>query len=237
MRSYDDMNNQVWEIAEASIMVNRRTLLWGPPGTGKTTAGVRVGNPADVYVLTMTEDTPAAEIRGHYVPKGGEFEWRDGPGILAWDKGVRLVINEIDHANGDVHSLLHALLDDKSIAQLMLPNNTIVTPEDGFTVVATMNGQPDDLPPALLDRFEAVLLIDRPHPAAIAALPEDLRTVATDTVGVADAERRISVRAWHNFAAMREKMPVDAALYCAFGPRCMDVAGAIKLAAATKGAK
>lgn len=234
MRTYDQMSEQVWEIAEAAIQSCRRVLLWGPPGTGKTTAAVHCGKPAQCYVITMTEDTPAAEIRGHYIPKGGEFEWHDGPGIKAWDNGVRLVINEIDHANGDVHSLLHALLDDKSIAQLMLPNNTIVTPEDGFSVVATMNGQPDDLPPALLDRFEATLLIDKPHPKAIASLPEDLRVVATDTVGIADAERRVSVRSWHNFATMRETMPVDAALYCAFGPRCADVAAAIKLAAATK---
>jgi MoxR-like ATPase len=61
----------VWELVASVIQHSRSTLLYGPPGTGKSHAAHtadRDGRP--LFTVTMTPDTPAAELRGHYVPVG-----------------------------------------------------------------------------------------------------------------------------------------------------------------------
>ena len=91
-----------WVIIDAVIATSKRVLLHGLPGTGKTYAAARQNLGDDnqkVYQITMTEETPAAEIRGHFLPKGDEMVWMDGPAVLAWKEGARLVINEIDRAS------------------------------------------------------------------------------------------------------------------------------------------
>jgi hypothetical protein len=79
-----------------------------------------------------------------------------------------------------------------------------VTQEDGFQVVATMNGTPDCLPEAVQDRFSVKVLIKEPHPQALASLPYDLRGIAAKTAVIEDKERRIGIRAWKTFALLRE---------------------------------
>ena len=50
-----------------------------------------------------------------------------------------------------------------------VPGN-IVTPNMGYTVIATMNGNPATLPEAMRDRFDLFLLADVPAPGALAKL-------------------------------------------------------------------
>lgn len=189
--------------------VTPRVLLRGKPGTGKTYhaihSALRKGQ--KVYTITMTEETPAAEIRGHYVPKGNEFVWSDGPAVMAWREGARLVINEIDRSSDDVLSLLYAIMDDPEFAELTLPTGEKVRPKEGFQVVATMNGVPDDLPDALQDRLPVDIEITDINPNAVARLPEDLREPAKNTALAKTAERGISIRMWLEFANLREKLP------------------------------
>lgn len=196
-----------WEIIEAVIATSPRVLLYGLPGTGKTYAAARHKvTDTTVYQVTLTEETPMAELRGHFLPKGSEMVWMDGPGIRAWREGARLVINEIDHASGDVLSFLLALLDDPEFAEFTLPTSELVRPAEGFHVVATMNGQPYDLPLPLQDRFPVTIEILDVNPEAIAALPEDLRVPAKTGALVADQDRRLSVRMWTEFASLRLKL-------------------------------
>ena len=52
----------------------RTVYLYGPPGIGKTFSAYHAGRVDDgVYAITLTEDTPAAELRGHYLPRGREM--------------------------------------------------------------------------------------------------------------------------------------------------------------------
>jgi MoxR-like ATPase len=221
-----------WDRAAAALGRGRRVILYGPPATGKTHQAMRAGRAAnqEVVSITLTEETSAAELRGHYVPVNGHFEWRDGPVIRAWRLGARLVLNEIDHAGADALSFLLVILDDPGFVVLTLPTNETVQPAPGFSAVATMNGDPDGLPAALRDRFPITIRIDEVHPDAIVALPPDLRHAAAATVDL-PPERRISLRQWQEFAALREPLSNENAARIVFGPRAGDVLDALTVKA------
>ena len=198
-----------WDIVTAILSNSPRTLLYGPPGTGKTHAGCRLGLSTSqrMFSLTLTEETPAAELRGHYILKEGKYVWHDGPAIAAWRCGGRLVINEIQRGSADVHALLLAITDDREIAEMDLPSGEKVKPAEGFTCVATMNGDPQEqLDPALLDRFCVAIHIDKLHPDAVKQLPDDVQQAAERTALIENQERRISVRAWYAFAQLRQQL-------------------------------
>jgi MoxR-like ATPase len=198
-----------WDIVTAILSNSPRTLLYGPPGTGKTHAACRLGlsNGQRMFSITLTEETPAAELRGHYILKEGKYVWHDGPAIAAWRCGGRLVINEIQRGSADVHALLLAITDDREIAEMDLPSGEKVKPAEGFTCVATMNGDPQEqLDPALLDRFCVAIHIDKLHPDAVKQLPDDVQKAAERTALIENQERRISVRAWYAFAQLRQQL-------------------------------
>jgi hypothetical protein len=87
---------------------------------------------------------------------------------------------------------------------MTLPNNELVRPAHGFQVICTDNLPPEDLPPALRDRFDAVLEIKEPHPAALELLDARLREAARRTFGL-ETDRRISLRGWF---AIQKLVPV-----------------------------
>ena len=178
--------------------------LWGPPSVGKTFTSVRSGlGDRDVFVCTLTPETPAAELRGFFVPKGNEFVWQDGLFVEAMRRGARVVINEIAYASSDVLAILHPVLESRQTAQLTLPNLETVYPAEGFQVICTDNLPINQLPHALQDRFKSVLHVTEPHPDALALLPEDLREAALRTFDL-EADRAVSLRGWiavHEFEA------------------------------------
>lgn len=223
---------ETWDAINMAVSATRRLLLWGPPGTGKTHVAKNAPNESgatpDVFNITLTEDTPAAELRGHFIPKGNEFVWMDGPAIKAWRTGSRLVINEIDRGSGDALTFLYALLDDPDFATITLPTGETVKPGEGFHAVATMNGQPEDLPEALQDRFPVTILVNEVAPAAILSLPEDLREIAASLV-VADDERRVGLRQWIEFATLRTKLGEENAAQLVLGPKWQSIVWNMKV--------
>jgi len=236
----DSESMTIWELTNAVLPHSRLTLLFGPPGTGKTTVANFHGNPNKVCNITLTEETPAAELRGHFVPKGGEFVWFDGPALTAFKKGYRLVLNEIDKASGDALTFCHALLDDPGIARITLPYEeggepVTVFPHSDFHVIATMNGEPDDLPDALRDRFAVRIHIDKVNPEAVKALPADLHAIAKKGIS-GDSSRSVSIRGWNAFAELREKLGDErAAATAVFADRAETILNTIKISRATGG--
>jgi MoxR-like ATPase len=224
------MSSQTWDLVEKVISHSRCTLLYGPPSTGKSffahTAGLTGRN---LYTVTLTEETPMAEIRGFFAPQGKKFQWMDGAGIRAWREGARLVLNEIDHAGADCLSFLLNLLDTQETAMITLPNGETLRPHPDFTCVATTNASPDDLPAALADRFPVAVEVKEAHPEGLRSLPDDLRQAAAGSV-VAEPERRITLRSWKCFADLRSKIGEEAAALAVFSQRAGDVLDGLKIA-------
>jgi len=230
-------NHDTWQLIErvlASPLV-RTVYIYGPPGTGKTYAAFHYGRVnRSPYSVTLTEDTSAAELRGFYLLKGTDGVWHDGPFVRAMREGARLVINEISHASGDVLALLYPVLESFETARLTLPTGETISPAADFHVVVTDNLPPDRLPEPLQDRFVAILRVLEPHPAALANLDPQLRTLAETAIAITD-DRRISARGWQNLQVLKEEFGLEKACQLCFGPeRGQMLYDAIQLALATK---
>ncbi len=222
-------NTNVWDLINKVIPNSRTVLLYGPPGTGKSFSAHNADLAGrQLFSVTMTPETPAAELRGHFVPQGNQFVWQDGPAIKAWRFGGRLVINEIDHAGADALSFLLNCLDSPETACLTLPTGELVKPHSQFQAVCTMNGEPDDLYSALIDRLPVTIEVDAVHPSAVDSLPHDLRNAALGSA-LADHDRRISIRAWQCFASLRSSIGAEAAAAAIFAKRAKDVLDSLKI--------
>jgi MoxR-like ATPase len=203
-------------VAKAGI---NRVLLYGPSGTGKTFAGLHFGSPSSAYRVICTEDLSSADLTGSWMPTAsGAFEFLLGPAILAWmgadGKGGRLVVDEVD-ASGDALSQLLAMTDSPESAKWRNPaTGETLRPGPDFSVVMTTNVEdPDDIPPALRDRFPVAINVDRPPLAAVERLSEDLQATALHGRG----DTRVPLRALYAFDALRKHHDDETAARLVFG--------------------
>lgn len=204
-----------------------RFLLYGPPGTGKTTVGCKTAIKGH-YSITVTPDTQVAEIIGHWIPKGDGFVWHYGVGAMAWKEGATLVVNEIVEAAGAVLTMFLAIMDDKDIARITLPNGETITPHADFRIVCTTNGSPNDLSDALRDRFDVMLKVDTPSPEAIVRLDEDLRDIVVNSYSNPD-NISVTYRQLMAFGKLRLVLKEEEAGKIVFGTGWKDIKTAVKL--------
>lgn len=224
---------EFYDVLEAGI---DRVILFGPPGTGKTYAGLTIGNvAAGAHRLICTEDMTQADVTGCFMPNAqGTWNWQVGSAIKAWEGdglvGGRLVIDEIDRASGDTESALLAVTDTVGSAAWEHPETgRKVRPLPGYSVIMTTNVEDmRELPTALKDRFPVAIRINTPHPGALEALPSDLRAAAASSAD-ADPARRFSVRAFQSYANLRTSMGSERAAKIIFGAVSNDIIDAIRI--------
>ena len=218
------------ELVLVSALPDRihRVLLYGPPGTGKSSwAGTAF---AHVERVTLHAQMPPEDLIGSMAlvarDGGTNTVWQDGPAVLAMRRGSALVIDEIDQHSPELRCALHNILDDKAIAGITLPTGERVEPAVGFCVIATTNAEPSQLPDALLDRFDLVLLANRPTPGVLARLPEGLASVlarAYDRQEVARWTPPVSVRSILAVTRLAESTGLDRAAELIFGESSTDI--------------
>jgi MoxR-like ATPase len=119
---------------------------------------------------------------GTFIQKEGNTLWIDGPAVCAMKQGSRIVLDETDHSSPECVSLLYALLDDSP--SIVLPTGEQVRAMAGYQVIGTSNSSPADFPEAILDRFEAVIIADEPHPLAVDRVKVDAGPKAGALVGL-----------------------------------------------------
>jgi MoxR-like ATPase len=227
------MQHLTWPEIEAVACGAYRSLFYGPPGTGKSTLAYtvseRLGLP--LYNITLTDETPAAELRGHFVPTGERWDFMKGPAARGYVEGALVLLDEIDKASQDCLDFLHGFLNDQRLARITLPTGEIIQAKEGFKVIATMNGDYEDLRPSMQDRFQIAIEVTEPHPAAIAALPDDLQGAAMNIESYDNIQRPSTIRRWAALAALRElpDIGMEVAAKAIFAHRASEFMDAVKM--------
>jgi MoxR-like ATPase len=229
---------QCWKDVEDVLAAGvDRLILFGPPGTGKTYAGLHYGDVSrGAYRIICNEDMTDADVTGYMKPSGDEWRWIEGKAVKAWQgdgiRGARVVADEIDRASGDVLSTLLAMFDTPDSAAWEHPETgRVIRPKEGFSVVMTTNVEDmRELPEALKDRFPVAIRINQPHPEALKVLSPDLRSAAASSAD-ADKKRRFSMRAFMEFDRLRKTIEVERAAGLIFGKAAGDILDAIRVEA------
>ena len=224
-----------WDVLNQVAGLGQNMLFYGPPSTGKTYAALFAGLAREqaTFAITMTEETPAAEIRGVFSPHPDGLQFLYGPGTRAMQTGGRLVVNELDRASNDALTFMYLLAESAETAIINLPNNEVIRPAPGYHVVATMNGDPyHDLPEALHTRFGVKIFVDMINPVALEPFPKSWRPIISRMCLVRESERRTYLREWYAYWAIRPAVNEQVAARAVFGPRAVDVLAALKVALA-----
>jgi len=219
------------EIRKVILKAQGHVLLYGPAGTGKTYLAKLVADARQqtYYPVTFSADLSAQEVIGHFVPKGGEFVWHYGPALLAWQSGGIFNPNEINESSGAVQIAMHSILDDPQMAKLCLPSGEVLHPSAGFRCIATMNGEPSDLPVPLLNRFAVKIRVSEPSPEALARIIDDYIRQATQSA-YTDSGERITYRDMLTVDTLiRGGLETELAYKAVFSDEWQDVSGAVEL--------
>jgi MoxR-like ATPase len=172
--------------------------------------------------VTLTAGQFPDALLGKFLLRDGSTFWQDGPATRAARKGIPLLIDEIHEGGDELNSTLQAVLDDIAVCKLNLDNGEVVTPASGYRVIATMNGSPDQLKEAVIDRFDIALRCDTPHAGILRRLsPEGAAFLLNKMANEPRGEEwvpRYSPRRQLSFESLRRQgVPSELAAELAFG--------------------
>jgi len=124
----------------AALCRNKPVLIRGQLGSGKTALASQIasltGN-TDMLTLNVDDQTDSRSILGGYVCGNGpgDFRWQQGVLTRAVLNGRWLLIEDIDVAPGEVHSLLRPLLHSNKL--YIAERGETITAAHGFQLLAT----------------------------------------------------------------------------------------------------
>lgn len=123
------------------IVENRRILLIGHTGTGKTSLIEQTAAHADHGVLraNMNGQTTVGDFVGFWTVKGGETIWVDGVLPTAMRAGLWLIVDEVDFAEPAILAVLTAVLEPGGRLLLKEKGNELIAPHPSFRLFATAN--------------------------------------------------------------------------------------------------
>ncbi|OLL28453.1 AAA family ATPase [Burkholderia sp. SRS-W-2-2016] len=125
----------------ADIVENRRVMLIGHTGVGKTSLIEQIAARARHGVLrsNMNGQTTVGDFVGFWTVKGGETLWVDGVLPTAMREGLWLIVDEIDFAEPSILAALTAVLEPHGALVLKEKGHEIVAPHPDFRLFATAN--------------------------------------------------------------------------------------------------
>ena len=176
----------------------------GESGTGKTymTEQACAKLKREFIRVNITVETDEDDLLGHYALIDGNTVWQDGPVVIAMERGAVLLLDEIDLASNKV-MCLQPILEGKGVYLKKI--NRMVTPTEGFSVVATANtkgkGSEDGrfvftniLNEAFLERFPITMEVGYPS----AQTEKKIVNKVLDSLGVPDPDFTEKLVNWAN---------------------------------------
>ena len=230
--------SEQWTLVEMCVKNAFTTFIEGPPGLGKTYAGLTSRDGADisVYQITFNPDSSVQEYQGTYVPtESGAWVWRDGPIMTAFRAGGVLVLNEMGRASDAVLDFLLSILDSKESAVITLMNGETVQRHPNLRIVATSNSPFSKLPEALQDRFEARLKVTTPNPMIVDGLNREifgLGDLVRRSYGEGNKKPTLTSREAFAFSSLSKKIGSAAAAQAVWGVSSPEIIGEVNLALA-----
>jgi MoxR-like ATPase len=224
--SRDDARSMMREREALEKLVVASTenfILFGPPGTGKSSICRRAAEARGwaAYPIQASDQMSGASFfQLAWVEADGSMSVRRGPGLTAFADGGVLIVEEINEASQDALGVLTMLMVRGHGATVRTMDNVLVSQHDNYRVLATMNGDPTELPARILDRASAVPILC-PSAAMIRALPTDLARLTMRAYAAArelalDDGLPFTYRQMQSFAHLREITELDIAALVAF---------------------
>lgn len=162
-----------------------RAILHGPVGTGKTSLAFEIARARGTALgaltieQTISRDMGSANLLGFWQLREKEFFFSDGPiaKVAGANRPATLILNEISDAPPEIETVLMNVLDDAKVRQIYLPDGRVLR-NDNLVVIATSNESPVNLRPAIADRFDVTIKVDKPQEGILESLSSDLSRFA-----------------------------------------------------------